>query len=139
MTPYELTEAFLLRLCVWREARGASREAKRGVVHVLLNRAKDPKGPYVRCKDVLSNVLCRAQFSSFSATDPNAARLPNPEQIVDWKAWLDTCAVADEPGDDPTGGANYYHTWPEGSTFWPAWAKPERQTAQIGPFRFYRL
>lgn len=139
MTPYELAEQFITRLCVWREARGASFDAKRGVVHVLLNRAFNPKGPYSKCVDVLANVLCPAQFSCMSPTDPNAHQLPNPKNYVEWTAWEECCRAVDEPGDDPTNGATHYHCFPPGHPCFPKWAVESAKTAQIGAFSFYRL
>jgi hypothetical protein len=49
-------------------------------------------------------VLRRAQFSSFNATDPNATLMPH------WNnpAWQECSALVDDPGEDPTGGANHY-------------------------------
>lgn len=129
----------MFRLCLFREARNCILEAKRGVAHVLLNRMKNPKGPFLTCKTILSNILCPRQFSSFGGTDYNSRILPNPDDPVEWSAWLECCVVADDPGRDPTGGANYYHSYQPGHPNYPAWADEERRTAQIGPFSFYKL
>ena len=124
----------LVALCVWREARGQSRDARRGVLHVILNRA----AAQFRGGDPVAVILWPFQFSSFSAGDPNAVRLPTPVRAADWAAWLQCCALADDPGEDPTGGATFYHSYQPGSNMWPDWATDDKQTAHIGQFRFYR-
>jgi hypothetical protein len=137
---YQIAEDFIVRLCLWREARGASREAKRAIWHVLNNRANNPRPPYQHCHDLLSTILCRGQFSSFHAPDPNASLLPNPANPADWNSWVECCEVADHPGDDPTFGATHYHSVDsQSSPQWPAWASEDKQTVQIGCFRFYRI
>jgi spore germination cell wall hydrolase CwlJ-like protein len=125
-------QPFLAALCLWREARGQSDDAKRAVLHVILNRAATG----FRGSDPASVILWPYQFSSFNPKDPNAARLPDRRNVGDWRAWLACCAVVDVPGDDPTGGALMY----ESASFAmrPDWATAEKQTAEIGPFRFYR-
>ena len=134
MNTADTFEPLLQALCIWREARDQSDDAKRAVLHVILNRAASS----FRGTTPAEVVQWPYQFSSFNRTDPNASKLPNPKQQGDWKAWLACCAVVDEPGPDPTGGALMYHSYPLDSPEWPAWATPEKLTAQIGPFRFYR-
>lgn len=122
----------LAAICLLREARGQSIDAKRAVFHAILNRvAKQFRG-----HDLVSVILWPAQFSSFNPNDPNSRLLPNPKQVQEWKAWLDCCAVVDEPGEDPTGGAVMYESCAPGEL--PAWAVEEKRTATVGPFRFYR-
>jgi spore germination cell wall hydrolase CwlJ-like protein len=122
----------LSALCLFREARGQSIEAKRAILHVILNRAQAS----FRGHDTVSVILWPYQFSSFNSGDPNSNLYPNPKYIGDWKAWLECCVVVDAPGDDPTGGAVMYESEPEGSR--PAWATADKLTATIGPFRFYK-
>ena len=126
-------QPFLTALCLWREARGQSDDAKRAVLHVILNRAKAG----FRGSDPASVILWPYQFSSFNAKDPNATRFPSPSSLRDWAAWWACCAIVDAPGDDPTGGALMYESLPAWDSR-PAWATAEKQTAEIGPFRFYR-
>lgn len=126
-------ESVLLALCLWREARGCESEARRGVLHVIRNRA----AARFRGDSLTAVVLAPYQFSSFNARDPNAALMPNPKHAGDWRAWLECCALVDEPGPDPTGGALMYHSCAPGN--FPDWAMPEKQTARIGPFWFYRV
>lgn len=122
-------------LAIWREARGSSDAAKRAILHVILNRARAG----FRGHDPLSVILFPYQFSSFSAKDPNAVRLPDPKNLADWRAWLACCAEVDAAGDDPTGGAMFYHSYPAGSELWPGWATVDKLTLQVEVFRFYRL
>lgn len=126
-------QPFLTALCLWREARGQSDDARRAVLHVILNRAKAG----FRGSDPASVILWPYQFSSFNPKDPNATRLPTWANLADWRAWLACCAVVDAPGDDPTGGALMYESCLPAMR--PDWATPEKQTAEIGPFRFYRV
>ena len=123
----------LAALCVWREARGECKEARRGVLHTILNRASRK---YFG-SDIVSVVLYPMQFSSFNRNDPNAYKFPNPKDAIEWKAWLECCAIVDSPGDDPTLGAVLYESIPNPDQR-PPWAIPARQTVSIGNFRFYR-
>jgi spore germination cell wall hydrolase CwlJ-like protein len=122
MTP----EQYVLALCLWREARGESREAQTGVAWVLRNRiAKRFRG-----KDAIEVVLWPYQFSSFNANDPNARKFPRDDD----KAFAQCLAVVQDPGPDPTGGALMYHD----ASVHPNWAEASKMTAAIGAFRFYR-
>ena len=125
-------EPFLQALALFREARGQSDDAKRAVLHVILNRA----AAGFRGKTPAEVILWPYQFSSFNPKDPNAALLPTPRNTGDWKAWLACCAVVDTPGDDPTGGAVMYESEPPAMR--PDWATPDKMTYQTGRFRFYR-
>ncbi len=122
-------------VCLWREARGCDQEARRAVLHVILNRARAK----FRGDSPLAVILAPYQFSSFNRTDANASLLPNPKAAGDWRAWLECCALVDEPGADPTNGALMYHSYEPGSPRWPDWAVQGKQTARAGPFWFYRV
>lgn len=105
--PYN-TGDLLVALCVWREARGCSFDAKRGVVWVLLNRRRmAPAQGFQSTMD--GNVLKPWAFSSFAENDPNSTKYPAVESDPSW----DECvrAVA-EPGEDPTNGACFYYSQP---------------------------
>jgi N-acetylmuramoyl-L-alanine amidase len=117
----------LAALCLWREARGESREAKRGVLHVILNRSK------ATGKSLAKVILQRLQFSSFNSNDPNAVKWPGEDD----PAWLECCGLVDTPGVDPTGGANHYESCKDDAE--PSWADDARLTTRIGAFEFYRL
>lgn len=120
---------FLQALCIWREARGESAEAQRGVLWVILNRAASPRWWGV---DPISVILKPFQFSSFNKNDPNAVKFPASDDQV-WNTILEMSAA---PGDDPTGGAtSYYDT----SIPAPAWTSEMTFTIQSGSLRFYKL
>lgn len=130
--------SMLAALCIWRESRGEGLEAKRGVFHVLNNRVKASGFP----KDLTSVVLQPWQFSSFNANDPNATKFPRPNDPGAWVAWKDSCEVVETPGEDPTGGAVFYESFPpdllDGLRVGKPWFKAELMTVQIGKIRFYR-
>ena len=117
----------LLALCLWREARGESIEARRAVLHVILNRMA------ARNEAAAQVILAPKQFSSFNANDPNALKFPMPDD----HEWFECCCIVDHPGDDITGGASNYESCAPDHL--PSWADPAKQTATVGAFRFYRL
>ena len=108
--PYnQLSEADLMALCIYREARGEGMMGKRGVGHVILNRvnARSFFG-----HDVASVILKPYQFSSFNASDPNVDVWPDDADA----AWIDCQAAAHQVlnWNDPdlTAGALYYFSPP---------------------------
>jgi N-acetylmuramoyl-L-alanine amidase len=132
MSTLESYEKILVALCIWREARGEITEAKLGVWWVIRNRKADSRWP----NTMAGVVLQPRQFSSFNAADPNSSKLPAPED----PAFVECCGIVDSPGlDDPTLGANSYHSFPPGYTPLPSWADPNKLTTRIGAFSFYRL
>jgi len=129
-------EQFICSLCLWREARGASQAAKAAILAVIRNRSQDARNRWP--KTLLGVILQPLQFSSFNANDPNASKLPNPLQAVDWLAFQDCMVVVKAPlTADPTQGATNYESCAVGEL--PAWADPAKLTTTIGPFRFYKL
>ena len=137
---------FLTALCIWREARSASQDARRAVLCVINNRVAEALKNPAKAKQYGGTtqaqiVLMPYQFSSFNKTDPNAVLLPKPIQSSDWAAWQECCSLLDTPVDeDPTGGAQFYHSYQDpADKRWPSWAEAEKMTARIGPFRFYKL
>lgn len=141
---------------LWREARGVTSiqrtGAYRGIMHVILNRIADPRWP-----DTIRDVVFQPyQFSSFNFTwdkvgkkmtcDPNAVKWPQERNAGEWPAFLEACAVVNDPGSDPTGGANHYHDTSIDPPY-KAWlgagatlAELEKcRTARIGPLVFYRI
>ena len=60
---------------------------------------------------------------------------PNPAHAEDWAAFIQCCEVADSQDADPTAGATHYFSMEIPP---PSWADPEKQTATIGRFRFYK-
>ncbi len=131
-------DKFLLSVCLWREARGQSDEAKRWIVHVILNRAKSGKKLWPAT--VPGVILQPWQFSSFNTDDPNSTKFPHPNQPADFKAYESCCKVVENPGTDPTGGAFYYHSLsPRDRTKWPKWASDDKLVATLSPFFFYKF
>lgn len=122
-------DAFFASLAVWREARGEPFAGKLAVANVLNNRVKDPRWPN-SMRDV---VLQPKQFSSFNAGDPNSTQFPE-----DNKVWWDCLEVVEQVlnfFDDPTKGANHYHTLDVN----PSWADPAKITLIVGNHVFYKL
>ncbi len=129
---------FLLALCLWREARSVGPEEWLGVYWVIKNRV----GKIGFKPSLVRVILQPLQFSSFNRGDPNSAKFPNESVARDWAAWNDILDFLADPGPDPTSGALYYESFavdklPEVRQHQP-WFSAAKQTAQIGPFRFYR-
>ncbi len=130
--PWRSSEILLAALCVWREARGESIAAKRGVIDVLNNRCRMAPAQGF-CKSIRDNILKPFAFSSFNPGDPNATKYP----IANEPAWLDSVHVAQTFAPDSTGGAVFYFSAP--LTAPPhAWG-PVEHTVTIGGLHFYRL
>jgi spore germination cell wall hydrolase CwlJ-like protein len=129
-------DQFILALCLWREARGASQQALAGIAAVIRNRMADSRRRWPGT--IPGVILERLQFSSFNAGDPNAVKFPIPGTSSDWNAWQSCLDVVLTPlTADPTGGATNYESCELGHL--PSWADANRLTATIGPFRFYKL
>ena len=128
----------LAALCVWREARGQSQEARRGVWWVLQNRVGNP----LFRPSLVRVVLQPWQFSSFNATDPNVTKFPNEAVALDWQAWQEILEIAEDPGADPTSGALYYESFDpselDAMRGKDSWFAADKLTVQIGQVRFYR-
>ena len=132
-------DVYALLLCLYREARGEPMEAKRAVYHVIMNRVADSRPPNIHPNPGWPNtpyavIIQPKQFSSFNANDPNYSRFP----YLDTLSLADCASVVDNPGDDPTGGANFYHSYPDGDSRWPSWATKDTFTCRIGHFNFYK-
>ena len=127
-----IDEIVFMALCLWREARGESEEAKIGVGMCILNRAARPSWWGTNIMEV---IFKKWQFSSL--TDPN------DKQLTLWPkennpAW-ESCLILSEKilkGDyeHPAPGADSYH---DVSIPAPYWAKPEQFVGQIGRLRFF--
>ena len=134
--PYsDLSDLSLMALCCYREARGEPFDGKRGVCHVIANRAAKP-GWWGR--DVPSVILKPWQFSSFNTTDPNSLIWP----LDNDPAWTQCLAAAAGilVGQDPdlTSGATYYHDI--SIPFPKAWGAESGyvNTLIVGRLKFYR-
>jgi spore germination cell wall hydrolase CwlJ-like protein len=132
--PYKSSELMLLALCIWREARGESIEAKRGVASVIRNRCA--LAPAQGFKSTASaNILKPWAFSSFMQGDPNAVKYPAEAD----PSWHDSLAAAGIDGKSPdlSCGAVFYYSKP--LTCAPhAWGQVYH-SATIGGLEFYRL
>ncbi len=127
-------DQFILSLCLWREARGESIEARTAVARVILNRCRmAPAQGFTH--DIIGNVTKKWAFSSMTAPgDPNLMMWPSAGD----KQWTECCHIAMSVSafdPDPTGGAVFYFSPP--LTRPPqAWGRV-RQTAIIGSLRFF--
>ena len=118
---------FLEALCLWREARGESRDGKIGVLSVIRNRAADPRWP-----DNTSDVILqRKQFSSFNLGEPNSILFPKETD----PSWLECVEVVMSDPPDVTDGAVYYF-----ADYIPApwWSKNLTITVKIGRHVFLK-
>ena len=135
-------DQWLAALCIWREARGASLQAKTGVWHVIQNRTTDAQRRWPRT--IPGVILQHAQFSSFLPSDPNVTRFPIPptpgqDASADWLAFLDCQTVVESPlNADPVGGANMYESLPDGAPK-PSWIAAAALQCEISGIRFYKL
>ena len=126
----EVPKVYLMALCVWREARGTSQDAKRAVAHAIKNRAVKPSWWGNGFVDVILKPL---QFSSFNVGDPNATKFPAQADPI-FLNILDIVARVLVDDEDLTDGATHYH---DRSVF-PDWAAKMKRCAEVGPFTFYK-
>lgn len=112
-----LCDLYYLALVVWREARGASREAQVAVAHSVMNRVARPSWWGKTLDEVITK---KWQYSSMAA--------PGDPQLIVWPhltdaSWLACLGVAydvihgDEP--NPFPGADSYY---DSSISAPKWA-----------------
>jgi len=122
----------LMKLCVWREARGEGILGKRGVAHAIENRIAKPSW---WGHDIPSVVLCKWQFSSFNIGDPNETKWPDDTDpaFIDCSEICD--AVLSGTDSDLTKGADSYYSIdiPE-----PYWAITSDLTLEVGHFLFFK-
>ena len=87
-----MSDRDLLRLCIWREARGEIYMAKRGVAHVVHNRSLTAAWWNHHMAHILANVILYPyQFSSFNPRDPNETKWPEDDD----PAFVDATRIAD--------------------------------------------
>lgn len=126
-------DQWMSALCLWREARGCTKEAMLAVYWVIMNRAHDATSRWP--KNVTDVILQPMQFSSFNRDDPNSSKFPRHGD----NSFAMVCEVVAAAGvSDPTLGANHYHSPLPGDVL-PGWADPSKLTTSIAPFRFYKL
>ena len=111
----EQPEPWVVRACLWAEARGEPAIGKLGVLWVLHHRA------IKRDTSLKAEVLRPRQFSSFNADDPNRAKLLTA-YLNDVSMWAACDAVAElfesKATVDPTLGATHYYAH---DVVTPAW------------------
>jgi spore germination cell wall hydrolase CwlJ-like protein len=123
----------LLTLCIWREARGESDDAKLGVAWTIKNRVALQGWMGKTYNEV---VLKPWQFSSFNASDPNAVKWPNPLTDPSYAECMNAakCAYSDIK-TDPTSGATHYY---DDSIAAPKWTAGATKTVKLGKLNFYK-
>lgn len=127
-----LTAIELLGLAVWREARGEGTIGRRGVAHVIVNRAVEPSW---WGHDIPSVILCREQFSSFNPGDPNEKKFPDPAD-PEYQDIETMCrSVIGGTDNDVTGGAQWYI---DTSISPPSWTQVLIISLRVGRLTFYR-
>lgn len=134
MNPSEAYQFILVALCVWREARGESIDAKRAVAWCIHNRASRPSWWGRSHAEV---VLKPYQFSSFNQGDPNAVKFPADGD----PAWQDSLAVTGEMfagrSIDPTDGSTHYYD-DSIASHPPAWAARMQPSGKFGKLNFFK-
>lgn len=121
-----------LALTIYFEGRGEPAEGQAAVAHVTLNRVASPLYPDSVC-DVISQggKTPPCQFEWWCDDIPDEPR--------DLEAWLRARQVARHAlaryGDDPTGGALFFHT----VSIRPAWSQRKLAARVIGRHVFFRL
>lgn len=132
--PYtSLTDAALMALCIWREARGESELGRRGVAWVIYNRVVH--NSYFG--DSIQTVILKPwQFSSFNENDPNERLWPADNDQAYLEIQNIATSVLNGTDDDPTDGATSYF---DVSIPAPAWAATMKLTLETGRLRFFKL
>lgn len=130
----EMYETILLALCVWREARNQSTDAKRAVAWSIKNRVLNPTWWGT---DWVSVILKPFQYSSFNRNDPNAVKLPI---LTDnsWQACMEIAQEVHNGGTDTTNGATHYFDKSLDNNP-PTWVNEMVHTCDIGDFHFYKV
>lgn len=129
---YQSDPDLMLALCIWREARNQTWNAKLGVAHVVRNRCKLAPAQGFQIS-IIGNILKPYAFSSFNANDVNSKKWPEPDD----PSWIQSLRVARSTEDDPTKGAVFYFSKP--LTEPPhAWGKVEH-CIDIDDLHFYKL
>lgn len=126
------SELECLALNVYFEARGEQREGRVAVAHVVMNRVADGRFPGGVCAVVHQGGKDSedCQFSWW------CDRLDDrPKHLADWKAARDVArAVYWGGGEDPTGGALWYHA----TSVRAYWRGQYEKGPEIGNHIFYR-
>lgn len=143
-----LTDAQILALTIWGEARGAAVPEQIAVGEVIMNRVDD--GRYGN--GVRGVCLKRLAFSCWWEISVNRDRvLEMAKAVVNGFAFPSLGAkrayqqiaalvpgIMAESFEHTVAGALHYHSVPdERPAAWPWWAKGKRPDYQLGAFKFY--
>lgn len=135
--PYnELSDAQLLALCCWREARGESMDGKLAQCWSVKNRILHPAW---WGHDWSTVILKPWQYSSFNANDPNAEKWPS-EADPSWGQCQEAAeTVILDKISDPTNGATHYYDI--SITFPKAWGNENEweNTLNVGRLKFWKM
>ena len=134
-------DQWILALTLWRECRGESTRGKVAAAEVIVERVRDPRWP-----DTICGVCLQPwQFSCFNSKDPNATKLPGPDDLV-----FPSCqdiALFVTGGDnrkeyfidkEVKGSNHYLASWMKNSNKLPKWAQGKK-FVQVGSHLFYKL
>lgn len=120
----------------WAEARGDGQDGMTAVMNVICTRANNPRW----WGNNIANVCLKPwQFSCWNANDPNRAKLMAvTDSDPQFALALNLAELAVECVlPDITKGADSYYAMSMLEP--PAWATPDKFTAQVGSQRFYRV
>jgi N-acetylmuramoyl-L-alanine amidase len=130
------TDVFMLALCIYREARGESQDAKQAVGWAVRNRVEHPSW---YGKDWFSVITKPFQFSSFNRGEVNSIVFGAPEDVA-WAQCVQAAfdvIVSNVP--DATGGATFYYDRSlDKKNDPPKWAALYVHTADVGNFHFFK-
>ena len=137
----KVMEIDVLARTIYGEARSEGQAGMEAVAHVVLNRVRIARlngERYWWGHDIITVCQMPYQFSCWNPGDPNRAKLMAVDET---DIHFATClriarrAVYGGLGDDPTFGANHYHTIHVA----PAWSRGQTPTVQIGAHVFFKL
>lgn len=133
-------------LTIYGEARGEPIAGQRAILHVMLNRLKNPGWWSRQAGDRISDDTLAAvchdpwQFSCWNPSDPQSARLRNPKtlelpEVQRIRHWVAMELM--EPGIDPTNGADHYCTTKV--VRYTRWTRGRTPVKVIGNHSFFRI
>ena len=136
MVRFDSEDVHVAALTLIGEARGEDRQGMLAIAWVVRNRCEDGRWPD-RPASVAREEL---QFSAWNMRENNVGNLHRMlhagfNDPLYRTARAIAAAAFEGLLDDPTGGANHYHT----RAINPGWADSDKETARLGDHVFYRL